>query len=106
MTAHHTPSRMGERITKHRMSHERDTIHDRELGKRFRTYATYKDSGIAWLGAIPSHWRVTRLKRVCTFEYGDSLPSENRIHGDVPVYGSNGPVGTHECANALGPHVL
>jgi len=26
-----------------------------------RTYDTYKDSGIAWLGQIPSHWEVKRL---------------------------------------------
>lgn len=25
------------------------------------TYETYKDSGIAWLGQIPSHWEVKRL---------------------------------------------
>ena len=25
------------------------------------TYKTYKDSGIAWLGQIPSHWEVKRL---------------------------------------------
>lgn len=27
------------------------------------TYDTYKDSGIAWLGQIPSHWEVTSLRR-------------------------------------------
>ncbi len=27
-----------------------------------RTYDTYKDSGIAWLGQIPSHWEVRRAK--------------------------------------------
>lgn len=26
-----------------------------------RTYETYKDSGISWLGQIPSHWEVKRL---------------------------------------------
>lgn len=29
-----------------------------------RTYDTYKDSGIAWLGQIPSHWEVRRTKNL------------------------------------------
>ena len=70
---------------------------------RFHPYPDYKGTDIDWLNQIPSHWRVMRLKRVCLFQYGDSLPSENRTYGDVPVYGSNGAVGTHKCANALGP---
>lgn len=27
-------------------------------------YATYKDSGIEWLGKIPEHWEVSHIKRV------------------------------------------
>ena len=29
-----------------------------------RTYDTYKDSGISWLGLIPSHWDVRRTKTI------------------------------------------
>jgi type I restriction enzyme, S subunit len=28
-------------------------------------YPEYKDSGVAWLGEVPSHWEVSRLKRAC-----------------------------------------
>jgi type I restriction enzyme S subunit len=28
----------------------------------FQTYEVYKDSGVDWLGAIPDHWEVRRLK--------------------------------------------
>ena len=24
-------------------------------------YAQYKDSGVAWLGSVPTHWNVRRL---------------------------------------------
>ncbi|OIR08974.1 type-1 restriction enzyme EcoKI specificity protein [mine drainage metagenome] len=27
-------------------------------------YPEYKDSGVAWLGEVPRHWKVTQLKRV------------------------------------------
>jgi type I restriction enzyme S subunit len=29
----------------------------------FPRYAAYKDSGVAWLGDVPSHWAVKRLRR-------------------------------------------
>lgn len=28
-------------------------------------YESYKDSGVDWLGEVPSHWKLTRLKHVC-----------------------------------------
>ena len=36
-------------------------------GGRYRPYPAYKDSGVEWLGEIPSHWDVKRLKRVATW---------------------------------------
>lgn len=30
--------------------------------RRFRPYPEYKDSGVEWLGEIPAHWEVKRLK--------------------------------------------
>lgn len=29
-------------------------------------YDKYKDSGIAWIGEIPEHWEIKRLKNVCS----------------------------------------
>jgi type I restriction enzyme, S subunit len=28
-------------------------------------YPAYKDSGVAWLGQVPAHWSVVRLKQAC-----------------------------------------
>jgi type I restriction enzyme S subunit len=71
-----------------------------------KPYPEYKDSGLSWLGEIPKHWSANRLKRVCRLGYGDSLPSEARLSGDVPVYGSNGRVGYHNAPNTLGPCII
>ncbi|SFV34325.1 restriction endonuclease subunit S [Thermoflavifilum thermophilum] len=65
-----------------------------------------KDSGIPWLGQVPKHWEVRRLKSVCFFIYGDSLPGESRDQGSVPVYGSNGCVGYHSTPNTLAPCII
>jgi type I restriction enzyme S subunit len=32
--------------------------------RRFNRYPVYKDSGIEWLGEVPAHWEVKRLKYV------------------------------------------
>ena len=42
---------------------------------------------------------MRRLKRICRLAYGDSLSSEDRIDGSIPVYGSNGQVGFHSFPN-------
>ena len=34
--------------------------------RRFRRYPAYKDSGVEWLGEIPAHWKVERLKYLAT----------------------------------------
>lgn len=35
------------------------------MTKKWQPYPTYKDSRVEWLGAIPEHWEVKRLKYVC-----------------------------------------
>jgi type I restriction enzyme S subunit len=65
-----------------------------------------KDSGIEWIGEIPEHWDVIKLKYVTKLVYGDSLPTENREEGEVDVFGSNGKVGTHNVANTLSPVII
>lgn len=32
------------------------------MGQRYKSYPEYKDSGINWLGKIPVHWQIVRLK--------------------------------------------
>lgn len=43
----------------------------------FPTYPKYKDSGVEWLGKVPAHWMVDRLKR-------STLSCQNGIWGDEP----------------------
>ena len=43
-----------------------------------RIYDSYKDSGIEWIGEIPRHWEVKRLKHLSD-RIGDGLHS-------TPVY--------------------
>ena len=38
-------------------------------------YESYKDSGVQWLGEIPSHWDVKRMKFVVT-NVGDKIDAK------------------------------
>ena len=71
-------------------------------GTYHQPYPAYRPSGVPWLGDVPDHWEVRRLKSVCRLAYGDSLSSEDRVDGNVPVYGSNGQVGFHSFPNTDG----
>lgn len=41
-------------------------------------YNEYKDSGVKWLGEIPSHWEVKRLKYVATYNDNVLPETENK----------------------------
>jgi restriction endonuclease S subunit len=42
-------------------------------------YAAYKDSGVPWLGQVPEHWEVRRLKYICRREKNGSTPPTDRL---------------------------
>lgn len=46
-------------------------------------YAAYKESGIEWLGPIPRHWEIVRIKRVC--KVFPSNVDKKSNDGEVPV---------------------
>ena len=69
-------------------------------------YPAMKDSGVEWLGEVPAHWKVLRLKQICRLAYGDSLADTVRRDGAVPVLGSNGRVGFHDSANTKAPCIV
>lgn len=46
--------------------------------KTLQTYSDYKDSGVDWLGEIPAHWEVKRVKHICSINQF-SLPENSKI---------------------------
>ena len=50
-----------------------------------------KPSGVEWLGDVPEHWEVRRLKTVCGMKSGENITAESiEAVGEYPVYGGNG----------------
>ena len=58
------------------------------------------------IDGVPEGWERVTLRDVATLNYGKALKDENRIPGDVPVYGSSGIVGTHNLALLSGPGII
>lgn len=50
-----------------------------------KTYDTYKDSGIAWIGEIPGEWEVCRLKSQFKASKGLNITKENLKDEGYPV---------------------
>jgi len=49
----------------------------------FPRYKNYKDSGVEWLGDVPEHWDVKRLKQVC--EVFPSNVDKKTYENETPV---------------------
>ena len=66
-----------------------------------------KPSGVEWLGDLPGHWEVRRLKTLCSMKSGDGITAMSiEPTGEYPVYGGNGLRGytsnyTHDGSFAL-----
>lgn len=43
--------------------------------RRIKPYPAYKDSGIEWLGEVPAHWRVNKLKYLAALN-AETLPED------------------------------
>ena len=74
---------------------------------QYKPYPAYKDSGVEWLGQVPEHWSVKKLKWLASLQSGDFITSESiEEEGAYPVYGGNGLRGyctdfTHDGTYAL-----
>ena len=45
----------------------------------------FKDSGIPWIGKIPKHWKISKIKYCFNFSSGLNITKENLIESGIPV---------------------
>lgn len=50
------------------------------LAGKYKPYPEYKDSGVEWLGDIPTHWCTTVLKRLCCLTTGLTPPTSDEAN--------------------------
>lgn len=68
--------------------------------------APLKDTGIDWLGNIPQHWEVIKLKYLTDLKSGSNVTSEDLTNNGYPVYGGNGLRGYYSEYNLEGDYIL
>ncbi|ARL97310.1 restriction endonuclease subunit S [Burkholderia pseudomallei] len=56
--------------------------------------------------ATPIGWQCGELLKFLELQRGVDLPVQDRVHGDVPIFGSNGLLGFHNTSVADGPGVI
>lgn len=77
------------------------------VGMDAETAALFPDSfEETELGMVPKGWMVKTVGDILELAYGKALKDENRISGDIPVFGSNGKVGWHNKKLAKGPGII
>ena len=71
-------------------------------------YSKYKPSGVDWLGDVPKHWEIKKLKWAYrSIGSGDGIsPNDIEPIGEYPVYGGNGIMGYTENFNAEGDDII
>ena len=89
-----------------RLAEKRQALITHAVTNGLNPAASMKPSGVDRIGDIPAHWKVLPTKRVTRFGYGDTLVGDDRLSGQVKVYGSNGPFDEHSSANTLAPCII
>jgi type I restriction enzyme S subunit len=92
-------SRAKQRLIKLLEEYKQAIIHQALTGqidvRTGKPYTAYKDSGVEWLGRVPEHWEVRRLKRIARLNPSKSevpieLRNDQAVFLPMECVGSNG----------------
>jgi type I restriction enzyme S subunit len=71
------------------LKEERTAVINQAVTKGLDPNVPMKESGIEWLGEIPEHWEVKRLKYLSNIRYGLSLPPKQKKDGIPMIRATN-----------------
>lgn len=89
-----------------KLKEKRLAVITRAVTRGLNPDAPLRDSGVPWLGDVPEHWEVKRLKWAIMLQRGHDLPADQRVEGEVPVVSSSGISAYHDCAIANAPGIV
>jgi type I restriction enzyme S subunit len=86
---------------------EKQTVINQAVTRGVDKNVKLKPTGVEWLGDIPEHWEMKRLRHVTEMKSGDGITSENiKEVGEYPVFGGNGLRGYFDSFTHDGNYVL
>ena len=68
------------------LKEKRQGVISRAVTKGLDSHAPMKDSGIEWLGEVPTHWEVKRLRFICHIGTGDADTADAVEDGLYPFF--------------------
>ena len=73
------------------LAEQRTALISRAVTKGLNPSVKLKPSGVEWLGDVPEHWEVKRVKHIVFLRSGEGITTNDIDDtGDYPVYGGNG----------------
>lgn len=72
------------------LKEKRHAVISHAVTKGVNPSVAMKDSGVEWLGEVPEHWVIGRLKNVLSIKNGRDYKNVEIEEGGYPVYGSGG----------------
>jgi type I restriction enzyme S subunit len=89
------------------LADKRQALITRAVTRGLNPEVLLRDSGIPWLGQIPAHWAIKKLKHFAFLKSGDAITSDSITEsGEYPVYGGNGVRGYTSSFTHNGDYVL
>ena len=89
------------------LSEKRQALITKAVTRGFDLNVKLKSSGIDWLGEVPEHWEIKKMKYLADLKSGDFISAEDiRDDAEYPVYGGNGLRGFTSDYNHSGNFVL
>jgi type I restriction enzyme S subunit len=68
------------------LAEKRKALISRVVTKGLNPKAKLKDTLVSWIGKIPEHWEVKRLRYLCSFSTGDKDTVDRVDDGQYPFY--------------------
>lgn len=79
------------------LKEQKQALINETITKGLDKNVNFKDSGIEYLGEIPQHWEIRKLKYLATIYNGKDQSYITSDDGIFPIYGSGGVIGkTHQ----------
>lgn len=73
------------------LKEKKKAIINKAITKGINPNVKMKNSGIEWLGEVPEHWKVSKVKYISNLKSGNTITSASiDVVGNYPVFGGNG----------------
>lgn len=68
------------------LKEKRQAVISHAVTKGLNPDVPMKDSGVEWLGEVPEHWGIVRLRYLCKIETGDADTVDSNEDGSYPFF--------------------